>query len=65
MMILIKVVVHVAIYLNLPFSSFNMEHEPIAVSSPNLPHMPRQVGISAENANSHVHATIKPKYFRR
>lgn len=49
----------------LPFMSLSIEQEPIAGSSPNVPHTLRQVGIREQNGNNQVQATMHPRYFRR
>jgi hypothetical protein len=45
-----------------PWESGRIEQEPILVSRPNLPHLPNHVVMRAPNPNSHVHATMRPRY---
>lgn len=42
-----------------------MEHEPILMSIPNFPHLPRHVCINEANAQIHVSETIKANQRRR
>lgn len=48
-----------------PLLSGNIEHEPMLLSKPKAPQTPRHVGIKVPKAQSHVAATIMPRYFLR